>query len=184
MRRPSMKAAAVLITATCALSWSTGAASDRIEPAGSVPESASAAALSSSAFALPWYSLNAGGAMGSSSASYKMSQSVGQSVAGRAASSSYNLGIGFWYGVGAKAGCPITRTGDVNLSGTITSADIIGLVNYVFKGGAQPLPCIASGDVNCSGAVTSADIISLVNYVFKAGPPPCDACTSPLAAGC
>jgi hypothetical protein len=182
MRRPSMRAVAVLVVATCALSWRTGATSDRSRPAGSAPETASAAAVS--AFALPWYSVNAGGAMGSSSASYKMSQSVGQSVIGRSASSSYTLGIGFWYGVGAQAGCPITRTGDVNVSGTITSADIIGLVNYVFKGGAQPLPCVASGDVNCSGAVTSADIISLVNYVFKAGPSPCDACTSPLAAGC
>ena len=184
MRRPSMKAVAVLAVATCALSWSTGATSDRIEPAGTAPENAPAAATSPSAFALPWYSVNAGGVMGSSSTSYKMSQSVGQSVTGKAASSSYTLGIGFWYGVGAEAGCPITRTGDVNVSGTITSADIIGLVNYVFKGGAQPQPCVASGDVNCSGAVTSADIISLVNYVFKAGPSPCDACTSPLAAGC
>jgi hypothetical protein len=82
------------------------------------------------------------------------------------------------------AGCPITLTGDVNVSGTITSADIIGLVNFVFKGGAAPLPCTASGDVNCSGTVTSADIIGLVNFVFKGGASPCDACASPLAAEC
>ena len=82
------------------------------------------------------------------------------------------------------AGCPITLTGDVNLSGTITSADIIATVNFVFKGGAHPQPCDAAADVNCNGAVTSADIIGLVNYVFKGGDPPCDACTSPLAAEC
>lgn len=80
--------------------------------------------------------------------------------------------------------CPIALTGDVNVNGTITSADIINLVNYVFKGGPPPLPCVAAGDVNCNGAVTSADIINLVNYVFKGGPPPCDGCTSPLAGGC
>jgi hypothetical protein len=80
--------------------------------------------------------------------------------------------------------CPITLTGDVNVSGTITSADIIGLVNFVFKGGTAPKPCTAAGDVNCNGAVTSSDIIVLVNFVFKGGPPPCNACTSPLAVGC
>jgi hypothetical protein len=74
-------------------------------------------------------------------------------------------------------GCPVALTGDVNVSGNITSADIIGLVNFVFKGGNAPLPCTASGDVNCSGTVTSADIIGLVNFVFKGGSPPCDACT-------
>ena len=71
----------------------------------------------------------------------------------------------------------IAITGDVNLSKTITSADIISLVNYVFKGGPAPLPCAASGDVNCSGTITSADIIGLVNFVFKSSAPPCDVCT-------
>jgi len=80
--------------------------------------------------------------------------------------------------VNAACGCPITLTGDVNGSNTITSADIIYLVGYVFKGGPQPQPCIAAGDVNCSGTVTSADIIYLVGYVFKGGAAPCNACTS------
>jgi len=83
-----------------------------------------------------------------------------------------------------KGACPITLTGDVNLNGSINSADIIALVNYVFKLGAPPDPCPAAGDVNCNGAVTSSDIIALVSFVFKGGPPPCDGCTSPLAAGC
>jgi plastocyanin len=72
--------------------------------------------------------------------------------------------------------CNPCVTGDVNANGSITSADIIYLVNYVFKGGAAPLPVAAAGDVNCSGAITSADIIYLVNYVFKGGAAPCNAC--------
>jgi hypothetical protein len=80
-------------------------------------------------------------------------------------------------GIGDACDCPITMTGDVNASGSITSADIITLVNYVFKGGAAPQPCVASGDVNCNGSVTSADIIFLVNYSFKGGASPCDACS-------
>ena len=63
--------------------------------------------------------------------------------------------------------------GDVNADGHHTSADIIGLVNYVFKSGPPPLPVPSCGDVNRSGSLTSADVIMLVNYVFKSGTPPC-----------
>jgi hypothetical protein len=73
--------------------------------------------------------------------------------------------------------CPIALTGDVNVDALLTSADIISLVNYVFKGGPAPLPIELAGDIDCSGAVTSGDIISMVNHVFKSGPAPCDACT-------
>ena len=73
--------------------------------------------------------------------------------------------------------CQITLTGDVDQSETLTSADIIGLVNFVFKGGPAPQPCEAAGDTDCSGAVTSADIIGMVNHVFKGGVAPCDVCT-------
>jgi hypothetical protein len=128
-----------------------------------------------SAYTLKWSSINGGGALGASSANYEMGLSVGQSVAGKASSAGFDMGVGFWYGAGAA--CPITMTGDVNSSGSITSADIIYCVNYVFKGGPSPLPCVAAADVNCSGSVTSADVIYLVNFVFKSGSAPCDACT-------
>jgi len=72
--------------------------------------------------------------------------------------------------------CPVAITGDVNDDRVITSADIIYLVNHVFKGGPAPLPCPAAGDVNCDGVITSADIIYLVGYVFKGGAPPCEVC--------
>jgi len=72
--------------------------------------------------------------------------------------------------------CLIEVDGDVNTSGSVTSADIIYLVNFVFKGDIEPQPCQANGDVNCSGSVTSADIIYLVGFVFKGAPPPCDIC--------
>ena len=81
-------------------------------------------------------------------------------------------------GVGDACQCPVTLTGDANLSGTLTSADIILLVNYVFKSGDPPLPCVAAGDVNCSGNITSSDIIYLVNHVFKSAQAPCDVCES------
>jgi hypothetical protein len=76
-----------------------------------------------------------------------------------------------------SAACPVTLPGDVDTSGTITSADIIYLVNFVFKAGPPPRPVREAGDVNCTSAITSSDVIYLVNYVFKGGPPPCDVCT-------
>lgn len=72
--------------------------------------------------------------------------------------------------------CLINVPGDVNESGSITSADVIRMVGYVFKGGTAPSPCAANGDVNCSGGVNSADIIYLVNFVFKGQSAPCDVC--------
>lgn len=83
--------------------------------------------------------------------------------------------------------CPYQGAdGDVNQSGTVTSADIIFLVNYIFKSGQTPLPCEAIGDANCDGSVTTADILRIVNYIFgyanegvrlKGGDPPCAICT-------
>jgi plastocyanin len=71
---------------------------------------------------------------------------------------------------------PACSPGDVNQSGAITSADIIYMVNHVFKGGPAPLPVSDAGDVNCSGSLTSADIIFLVNHVFKGDVGPCSSC--------
>ena len=68
--------------------------------------------------------------------------------------------------------CCVMR-GDVNETGTITSSDIIFLVNYVFKGAAAPA-CLDHGDVNLDASITSSDIIYLVNFVFKAGPDPAE----------
>lgn len=73
--------------------------------------------------------------------------------------------------------CVVAQSGDVNVSGSITTADVIYMVNYVYKSGIEPQPCAASGDVNCSGTTTSSDIIYLVNHAFKSGPLPCNVCS-------
>jgi murein tripeptide amidase MpaA len=67
---------------------------------------------------------------------------------------------------------PKYTLGDVDNNGTITSADIVRLVNFVFKAGPPPQPVWEAGDVDRSGAITAGDIIFLVNYVFKGGPAP------------
>jgi hypothetical protein len=76
-----------------------------------------------------------------------------------------------------RASCGVVVTGDVDVSGAIEAADIIIMVNYLFKGGPEPQPLAQAGDVNCDGVTTSADIIDLVNHVFKSGAAPCDVCS-------
>jgi len=66
--------------------------------------------------------------------------------------------------------------GDVNGSGTISTADIIFLVNFVFKGGPPPVS-LPGADVNASCGITSADILYLVDYVFRGGSEPLAGCT-------
>jgi hypothetical protein len=65
-----------------------------------------------------------------------------------------------------------TLCGDANADSRFTAADVIYLVNYVFKGGPGPV-VPGHGDTNCDGVTSSADIIRLVNFVFKSGTPPC-----------
>jgi len=63
--------------------------------------------------------------------------------------------------------------GDATGDKLISLADIIGLVNYLFKG--MPISgSPAYGDCNCDGKLSLADAIYLVNYIFKSGPLPCE----------
>jgi hypothetical protein len=61
--------------------------------------------------------------------------------------------------------------GDPNHDGIINSADIVYLINYLFKGGPQPDP-IESGDTNGDEVINSSDVVYLINYLFKGGPEP------------
>lgn len=71
-----------------------------------------------------------------------------------------------------------TLRGDTNRDGKQNIADIIFLVNFVFKGGSEPTP-YTIGNINCDFAsggddiINIADIIAMVNFVFKGGKAPC-----------
>ena len=60
---------------------------------------------------------------------------------------------------------------DPNGDAQITIADVVYLVNYLFKGGPTPQP-IQAGDANCDGRVTISDAVYLISYLFKGGPTP------------
>ncbi|MGB2805138.1 MAG: C25 family cysteine peptidase [Candidatus Zixiibacteriota bacterium] len=61
--------------------------------------------------------------------------------------------------------------GDVTGDLVVDVADVIFLVNYLYKFGPAPDPP-ERGDVNQDSEVTLADIVYLINYLYRAGPPP------------
>jgi Tol biopolymer transport system component len=67
---------------------------------------------------------------------------------------------------------PLFLCGDANGDGVINSADVVYLINYLYKAGPAPQP-LEAGDANCDNIINSADVVYLINYLFKGGPPPC-----------
>ena len=61
--------------------------------------------------------------------------------------------------------------GDVDNNGKYTMNDIVYLINYLFRGGATPVP-LEAGDVDASGAINVSDVTYLINYLYHSGPPP------------
>ena len=78
--------------------------------------------------------------------------------------------------------------GDANEDMTANSADVVGLINYLFKGG--PLSCLDAADCNDDGIINSSDVVYLINYLFKGGPaspipfPACGLDPTPDELGC
>ncbi len=61
--------------------------------------------------------------------------------------------------------------GDANGDQTIDLADVVFLINYLYKEGPAPDP-LDSGDANCDEVVDLSDVVYLINYLYKEGPPP------------
>jgi len=69
-------------------------------------------------------------------------------------------------------GCPQTFIrGDVNNDQSINLSDAVGILTYLFAGGAMPMP-LERADVDADGMVALGDVIQLLGYLFTGGPPP------------
>ncbi|MCK4403706.1 MAG: hypothetical protein KAW02_01325 [candidate division Zixibacteria bacterium] len=66
---------------------------------------------------------------------------------------------------------PSGMLGDVTGDTLVELADVVFILNYLFKGGPPPNPP-AAGDVNGDCFIGLSDIIWLINYLFRSGPPP------------
>ena len=65
--------------------------------------------------------------------------------------------------------------GDADGNMLFTISDAVYLINYIFSGGAAPIPVLA-GDADCNALVTISDAVYLINYIFAGGPPPGAVC--------
>jgi agmatine deiminase len=63
--------------------------------------------------------------------------------------------------------------GDANRDQNVDAADIVYLLNYLFRSESPPSP-IEAGDCNLDQNVDAADVIYLINYLFRNGFPPCE----------
>ncbi|MCH9032179.1 MAG: hypothetical protein IIB00_07980, partial [candidate division Zixibacteria bacterium] len=61
--------------------------------------------------------------------------------------------------------------GDANSDTQVDLTDVIFIVDFVFRGGMEPISLDAA-DANASGEVEVGDVVYLVNYMFRRGPPP------------
>jgi len=66
--------------------------------------------------------------------------------------------------------------GDVNADAQVNVGDAVYLINYIFKGGPEPIPELCQGDANGDGQVNVGDAVYLINYVFKGGSAPVENC--------
>ncbi len=77
--------------------------------------------------------------------------------------------------------CPLAfTTGDVNNDGIAAGpVDLSYMVDWLFSGGAAPMPDDRSADLNCDGAANPIDLAYFVDYLFSGGAAPCDICSAP-----
>jgi subtilisin family serine protease len=65
--------------------------------------------------------------------------------------------------------------GDANHDQVVDLADVVCLLNYLYRNGPSPEP-VAAGDPNADCIVDIADVVCLINYLYKGGPAPEHGC--------
>ncbi|MEW5702803.1 MAG: hypothetical protein AB1792_11330 [Candidatus Zixiibacteriota bacterium] len=153
-----------LAAATLALVLIGAGSADTLAPGPPTPASAQAPN-----FELNWYSVNDGGKIATSSPSFELGLSLGQSAAGERTSASFELNIGFWHGASAD-GCSCPCHGDPQCDGIPNVQDVVQTVNVAFRGAApvfDPNCPKERTDVNCDGVSTVQDVVKVVNVAFR-----------------
>jgi hypothetical protein len=65
----------------------------------------------------------------------------------------------------------LSEHGDANGDDVINIADVMYMVNYLYRSGPYPVS-FEAGDANCDGVHGILDVLILVNYLYKGGRAP------------
>ena len=125
-------------------------------------------------YTINWYSVNGGGGIEDSSAHFRMGLSAAQSVAGEATSTSYWMGLGFWYGA-----CLCPCHGDPLCDGVTNLQDVVLTVGVAFRGATAVFDRLCpyeQTDVNCTGFTDVTDVVKMVNVAFRGYNPATEFC--------
>jgi hypothetical protein len=115
---------------------------------------------------IKWQVISGGGSR-STSASYIVSGTIGQTAAGPVTSSSYRLNQGFWQNFAAVSSCCIGTTGNVNQSVAEAPdlSDLSLLIAYLTLSPRPTLPCLPEANVNAAGSIDLSDLSLLIAYL-------------------
>lgn len=64
-----------------------------------------------------------------------------------------------------------SERGDATGDGVVNIADVIYMINYLYRSGPPPVS-FEAGDANCDDDHSLLDIVFLINYLYRGGPPP------------
>lgn len=117
-------------------------------------------------------SVIAGGGSKSTTSIYRSSGTIGQASTGKANTSLYKLGSGFWSGP-FSGSCCIGTTGDLNADGKPnTILDLTFIIDKIFRGGSDPV-CVFEGDLDGNGAPLRVnDMTVMIDFIFRGGDSP------------
>ncbi len=65
--------------------------------------------------------------------------------------------------------------GDANGDGQVNGADVVFIINYLYRQGTPPR-LMEAADANGDCVVNASDVVYLINYLFRNGPPPRSGC--------
>ena len=117
-------------------------------------------------------SVIAGGGSNSTTSIYRSSGTIGQASTGRATTTIYTLGSGFWSGP-FSGSCCIGTTGDLKADGRPnTGVDVTSVIDIIYRGGSDPI-CPFEGDLDGDGITLSFnDLLFMIDFIFRGGDSP------------
>lgn len=119
---------------------------------------------------LKWQVLSGGGGR-SSSASYVMHMTIGQTAVGQTTNATYRINQGFWQNFSASCCLGITGNLDGDPGDLTDPSDLQAIVDFIFFNIDLPGTCFQENDVQKDGTVDPSDLQAIVDYIFFNFPP-------------